>query len=96
MICHRLADRIHDLQQVPDPILIVRDAKGTILASNDNYYASDPLLHHKFALAGNYYLEVRDVRFAGDPHWTYCIEINDRPFVTHAFPYRSSRVRPRN
>ena len=40
----------------------MRDAKGTVLASNDNFYAADPLLHHKFDLAGEYYLEVRDVR----------------------------------
>ena len=91
MICHRLADRIHDLQEVPDPILILRDAKGSILTSNDNYYASDPLLHYKFALAGDYFLEVRDVRFAGNPNWTYCIEINDRPYITHAMPLH---VRP--
>src|SRR5262245_14487393 len=86
--CHRLADRIHDLQIIADPILILRDEKGTVLASNDNYYAADPLLHHKFDKAGEYYLEVRDVRYAGEPHWTYCIEINDRPFITHALPLR--------
>lgn len=84
--CHRLADRIHDLQIIADPILILRDAKGSILASNDNYYAADPLLHYKFVRGGEYYLEVRDVRYAGYRHWTYCIEINDRPFVTHVSP----------
>lgn len=86
MYCHRLADRIHDLQVIADPILILRDGSGTILASNDNYYAADPLLHYKFARAGEYYLEVRDVRFAGNANWTYCIEINDRPFVTSTLP----------
>ncbi|MBI1915356.1 MAG: pre-peptidase C-terminal domain-containing protein [Planctomycetes bacterium] len=90
MYCHRLADRIHDLQSIADPILILRDDKGTVLASNDNYYAADPLLHHKFDKAGEYYLEVRDVRFAGEPHWTYCIEINDRPYVTHVHPMRAT------
>jgi Bacterial pre-peptidase C-terminal domain len=90
MYCHRLADRIHDLQIIADPILIVRDGNGTELASNDNYYAADPLLHYKFARAGEYFLEVRDVRYAGFQHWTYCIEINDRPFVTHALPLRAT------
>src|SRR5262249_23275897 len=28
MYCHRLADRIHDLQIIADPILILRDEKG--------------------------------------------------------------------
>ena len=88
--CHRLADRIHDLQIIADPILILRDEKGTVVAANDNYYAADPLLHHKFTKAGEYYLEVRDVRFDGYPHWTYCIEINDRPFVTHVLPMRAT------
>ena len=88
--CHRLANRIHDLQVVADPILFVRDDKGTVLASNDNYYAADPLLHYKFEKAGAYYLEVRDVRFAGYRHWTYCIEINDRPYVTHVLPMRAT------
>jgi Bacterial pre-peptidase C-terminal domain len=88
--CHRLADRIHDLQVIADPILILRDGNGIELASNDNYYAADPLLHYKFAKAGDYYLEVRDVRYAGSPTWTYCIEINDRPFVTHVLPLRAT------
>ncbi len=88
MYCHRLADRIHDLQLVADPILTLRDDKGTVLASNDNYFAADPLLHFKFTSAGEYYLEVRDVRYAGYRYWTYCIEINDRPFVTFALPLR--------
>jgi hypothetical protein len=88
MYCHRLADRIHDLQLVADPILTLRDDKGTVLASNDNYYSADPLLHFKFASAGEYYLEVRDVRYSGFSHWTYCIEITDRPFVTSVLPLR--------
>jgi hypothetical protein len=83
---HRLADRIHDLQMTADLILSVRDANGSVAAANDNYFAADPLLHHKFAAAGEYYLEVRDVRYQGYPYWTYCIEINDRPFVTQAQP----------
>src|SRR5262245_57155538 len=74
--CHRLADRIHDLQTIAAPILILRDANGTELASNDNYYAADPLLHYRFATAGEYYLEMRDVRYQGTPAWTYCLEIN--------------------
>jgi hypothetical protein len=89
--CHRLENKIHDLQDVADPILTLRDAAGTVLAVNDNYFAADPLLHHRFARAGEYFLEIRDVRYAGNPYWKYCIEINDRPFVTNVFP---SRVTP--
>ena len=89
MYCHRLADRIHDLQIIADPILILRDSKGTVLASNAQLLRCGPAAStYKFAHAGDYYLEVRDVRYAGHRHWTYCIEINDRPFVTHALPLR--------
>jgi hypothetical protein len=87
----RLENRIHDLQEHVDPILTLRNAAGTILAANDNFYAGDPLLFYHFQAAGTYYLEIRDTRYAGNADWKYCIEINDRPFVTGVFP---SRVTP--
>jgi hypothetical protein len=87
----RLENKIHDLQEHLDPLITLRNAGGTILAANDNYFFGDPLLHYRFAAAGTYYLEVRDARYGGNPDWQYCIEINDRPFVTNAYP---SRVTP--
>jgi hypothetical protein len=87
----RLENRIHDLQEHVDPILTLRHDSGTILASNDNYFFGDPLLHYRFTAAGSYYLEIRDARYGGNPDWQYCIEINDRPFVTNVYP---SRVTP--
>jgi hypothetical protein len=87
----RLENRIHDLQEHVDPLLTLRNASGTILAANDNYFFGDPLLHYRFATAGEYYLEIRDARYGGNPDWQYCIEINDRPFVTNVYP---SRVTP--
>jgi hypothetical protein len=87
----RLENRIHDLQEHVDPLLTLRNAAGTILAANDNYFFGDPLLHHRFAATGEYYLEIRDARYGGNPDWQYCIEINDRPFVTNVYP---SRVTP--
>ncbi|MFG0335291.1 MAG: hypothetical protein ACF8TS_18180, partial [Maioricimonas sp. JB049] len=41
---------------------------------------------HEFA-AGEYLLEVRDVRYSGNRYWTYAIEINSRPFVSHVHPF---------
>lgn len=82
----RLEDRIHDLQVQVDPILTLRNAAGSTLAMNDNYYSADPLLHYKFEQAGEYVLEIRDVRFKGSNDWVYSIEINGRPFVTQVFP----------
>jgi hypothetical protein len=89
--CHRLEERIHDLQEMADPILTLKNSSGATLASNDNTFAADPLLCHRFDREGDYYLEIRDVRYLGDRYWNYSIEINDRPFVTNVFP---SRVTP--
>jgi hypothetical protein len=86
--CQRLENRIHDLQEHADPIISLRNAAGSVLASNDNYFFGDPLLHHRFTAAGEYYLEIRDTRYGGNPYWQYCIEINDRPFVTCVHPLR--------
>jgi hypothetical protein len=92
--CQRLENRIHDLQEHADPILTLRNAVGTILASDDNHFAGDPLLHHRFSMEGDYYLEVRDTRYGGNPYWQYCIEIHDRPFVTNTYPSRISPGKP--
>jgi hypothetical protein len=89
--CQRLQNKIHDLQEHADPILSLRNSTGTVLASNDNYFFGDPLLHYRFPTAGDYYLEIRDTRYSGNPYWQYSIEINDRPFVTNVYP---SRVTP--
>src|SRR3954468_9047308 len=85
--CARLEDRIHDLQTHADPILTLRNAGGGTLATSDNngYYA-DPLVAYRFAQAGDYLLEIRDVRYQGNQYWEYCIEINDRSLVECVFP----------
>jgi hypothetical protein len=97
--CQRLQNKIHDLQEHADPILSLRNASGTVLASDDNYFFGDPLLHYRFATEGDYYLEVRDTRYGGNPNWQYAIEIHDRPFVTNVHPARvtpgvANRLRP--
>ena len=84
--CQRLQDKIHDLQAHADPILTLRDTKGAVLAMADNELFADPLLVHRFEQAGEYLLEVRDVRYHGNVYWEYCIEANSRPFVTGSFP----------
>lgn len=84
--CQRLANKIHDLQEVADPILTLRSAAGAVLGTSDNVFAADPLLHVCIPAAGEYVLEIRDVRYGGNPNWTYCIEASDRPFITHVHP----------
>lgn len=82
----RLQNRLHDMQTRVDPMITLRNATGSTLAASDNVYAGDPLLVHTFEQAGEYVLEVRDVRYQGNADWTYCVEINDRPFVTQVHP----------
>lgn len=85
--CARLQDRIHDLQTHADPILTLRTATGAVLAlaDNDIYYA-DPLLVHTFQQAGDYLLEIRDVRYQGNQYWEYCLEVHNSPVTTAAHP----------
>src|SRR5207247_790137 len=66
--------------------LTLRNAAGATVAACDNYFSADPLLHHKFEQAGEYVLEVRDVRYKGNADWVYAIEINSRPFITQTLP----------
>jgi hypothetical protein len=82
----RLLNRLHDMQIRVDPMITLRNAAGGTLATSDNYYAGDPLLYYKFEQAGEYLLEIRDVRYQGNGDWTYSIEINNRPFITQALP----------
>jgi len=86
VLAARLEDKIHDLQEHVDPLLTLKNARGVDLAQVDNYFFADPLLHYRFEQAGEYFLEIRDVRYKGNAFWQYCLEIHDRPFVTNVFP----------
>ena len=81
-----LENRIHDLQNHLDPIITLRSPTGATIAVGDNDISGDPLLSQKFERAGDYTLEIRDVRYKGDRDWVYCVEINDRPFVRTVAP----------
>ncbi|MBL8850489.1 MAG: hypothetical protein JNG89_12485 [Planctomycetaceae bacterium] len=82
----RLEDRIHDLQAHVDPILTIKNAQtGSTVAAADNNYAADPFLSAPLN-TGEYWLEIRDVRYQGNEHWTYVVEMHNRPFVTQVFP----------
>lgn len=82
----RLQDRIHDLQAHSDPILTIRNAQGSTIAAADNVFHGDPFLCHRFEQAGEYLLEMRDVRYNGNQYWEYAVEIHSRPFVRSVFP----------
>jgi hypothetical protein len=86
VLCNRLENKIHDLQDHADPMITLRDATGRELAANDDYYGPDPLLSYKFEKAGDYYLQLRDVRYLGNPYWVYRLNITRRPYVTSVLP----------
>lgn len=84
--CSRLQDRIHDLQRHADALLTIRSANGSTVTASDNHFYGDPFLSHRFDRAGEYFLEIRDVRYHGNVYWEYSIEITDRPFVSNVYP----------
>lgn len=84
--CGRLQDRIHDLQRHADPMITIRNAMGGTVAAGDNHFFGDPFLNVKFERAGDYYMEVRDVRYHGNTYWEYAVEVTDRPFVSNVYP----------
>jgi hypothetical protein len=86
VICARIQDRIHDLQKHADPMLTLYDAQGRELAANDDFYFADPLLSHRFTEAGDYYIQVRDSRYDGDPRWVYALLVTGKPYVSHVYP----------
>lgn len=86
VMCARLEDKIHDIAPHADPLLILTDMTGRELARNDDYYRADPLLHYKFATAGAYVVQLRDVGYGGNPNWVYRLDITSRPYVISTVP----------
>jgi hypothetical protein len=86
VFCARLQDKIHDLQKHADPMLTLYDPEGRELAANDDYYFADPMLSFTFKTAGDYFIQVRDSKYDGDPRWVYALAITNKPYVAHVFP----------
>jgi hypothetical protein len=86
VLCARLQDKIHDLQKHADPMLTLLDATGRELAANDDFYFADPFLTFPVATSGDYYIQVRDSKYDGDPRWVYALFVTHRPYVSHLFP----------
>ncbi len=84
--CARLQDKIHDLQKHADPMLTLYDSEGRELAANDDFYFADPLLTYTFAKGGDYFIQVRDSKYDGDPRWVYALTVTNEPYLTHVYP----------
>ncbi len=71
-----------------DPLVIIRDARGKIVAERDN----DPGLYfdfrfaHTFAEAGTYTVALRDARFHGSDHACYVLRMGKFPATRVALP----------
>ena len=92
MFAQRVTDRIHNMVvrgpriYLMDGILTLIGPNGQIVAQNDNHYGGDSFLHYKAATDGDYTLEVRDARYAGNARYTYCVEIAEKPYVHTVYP----------
>jgi len=71
-----------------DPTLRVLAADGRELAFSDDEPLTgvDSQLRYAFKSAGDYYLEVRDVRYQGSPIHRYRLRVGDFPLATSPFP----------
>jgi hypothetical protein len=86
VLAARLEDKIHDLQEHVDPLLVLRDGAGREIARADDTYGADPLLIHRFERDGDYLIEIRDVRYHGNPDWVYRLTLTRRPWITALLP----------
>ncbi len=88
----RVTDRLHNMVvrgpsiYLMDPILTLYGPTGAVVAQNDNFFGGDSLIHIELPQSGVYALEVRDARYAGNPRYTYCVEITDQPHCLLTYP----------
>ena len=92
IFAQRVTNKIHGMVvrgpriYLMDPILTLIGPRGQVLAQNDNFFGGDSFISAKLPVSGEYTLEVRDARYAGDQRYSYCVEIADRPFVHAVLP----------
>jgi hypothetical protein len=71
-----------------DPMIRLLDSKGRELAYNDDApgLGPDSLFSYTFKDAGEYVVEVRDIRYQGGGNFNYRLRIGDFPCVTVPYP----------
>lgn len=79
-----------------DPMIRLLDAKGRELAYSDDVpgLRSDSRLCYQFKDAGEYMLELRDIRFQGSGNHTFRLRIGDFPCVTVPYPMAVKKGTP--
>lgn len=71
-----------------DPVIRLLSAEGRELASSDDDPATgaDGRFTHTFATAGDYFIEIRDIRYQGSAGHQYRLRIGDFPLVSVPYP----------
>jgi hypothetical protein len=71
-----------------DPVLRLLDSQGRELAYSDDDEAlgADGRFVYRFSRAGDYLLELRDIRYQGGNDYFYRLRVGDFPLVTAAYP----------
>ncbi len=69
-----------------DPVMEIRDEKGSLLKLAQSTWEQDPRFAYKFARAGKYTLIVRDSEYIGGPNFTYRLLVGRMPFVSGFLP----------
>src|SRR5436305_1642718 len=65
-------------------------ARGRELAANDDTFFADPYLAFTAPAAGDYFLQVRDSKYDGDPRWAYALLVTTKPYVAHVHPFAAN------
>lgn len=76
-----------------DAVVRLLDAQGRELAYSDDDDATgaDPRFTHTFAAAGDYLLEIRDIRYQGGGAFRYRIRVGEFPLATTPYPLAAQR-----
>lgn len=86
VLASRLQFKLYQARTWIDPLLILTDAQGQELASNDDYFGGDPFLRYRFAKTGEYRIAIRDSQSRGGMPSPYRLRITRQPFVVNVFP----------
>lgn len=80
----------HRIGSAMDPVVIVMNDRGRDLFFSDDADASkDTRFRFTAPRTGAYYLQVRDIGFAGGENYFYRLRVGDFPLVSFALPRRS-------
>ncbi|MEW6156142.1 MAG: c-type cytochrome domain-containing protein [Verrucomicrobiota bacterium] len=76
-------------------LLMLYDASGALVASNNGFDGGDPLMEFRAPFEGNYVLRATDRTSAGSPEHFYRISVGQFPFVTSVYPLGVAAGAPR-